>query len=315
MHNRKYSIYSIKVLINICIMRMTTTCFTVSVNLSEINRQVRSLRSHSNQTEAGEAMIDTFARHRPYPLTLGKAWQPERRHNTIYQWRNMMTEAAYEMMTQIESDYKVSTGLADRKDYSIFYGPLCKSKLVLVDQNPGGTPVAGGYKIVNVMKGQHELIEGRSSGQTTEYQAALLMRLLGTHNPEDLRHIQKINRYFRRGTGADKISGMREAAPYVKRILAYIEPELMLFGGAGKDGKEISDFAAALGGRFQLDPQSVVNGPNGTHQALYFCTGMLTVPELRPIRVVGTYHPSKWHQTFHDLAFDRIKAEYDKVAA
>ena len=303
-------------LIFILIMRMTAAGFVIKVNLSGRTRQVRSLGSHSNLTEVGGAAeIIPLLGCWLHSLTLGEAWQPERRHMSLDQWRKIMTAASYETMIQIENDYKASTGLTDRKDYSIFYGPLCKSKLVLIDQNPGGTPISGGYKIVDVMKGKHELIEGRSSGRTTEYQAALLMRLLNTHNAEDLRQIQKINRYFRRGTSADKAAGMREAAPFVKRILAYIEPELMLFGGAGKDGKEISDFASALGGQFKLDAGSVINGPNGTHQALYYCTGAFTVSGLRPIRVIGTYHPSKWHKTFHDIAFDRIKAEYKKIAA
>jgi hypothetical protein len=222
--------------------------------------------------------------------------------------------SAYDLMRQIEQDYQKETRLNDRKDYSIFYGPLLKSSFAVVDQNPGGNPVPDGYRIVDVMNGQHELVEGRNSGPTTRKQAQLLMRLTRSSTPDGLRKIQKINRYFRRGAGADKKAGMREAAPYLKRILAYIEPKLLVVGGAGIRGREINDFARVMGGSFRLDEDSIILGPNGTHEALYFCTGNVSIPGLRPMRVIGTYHPSKWHETFYKKAYAAMETEFKKIA-
>lgn len=221
---------------------------------------------------------------------------------------------AYDLMRQIEQDYKKETGLSDRKDYSIFYGPLVKSSFAIVNQNPGGKPVSGGYEIVDVMNGRHELVEGRGSGRTTQNLARLLMRLTGSNNRDDLRKIQMMNRYFRRGDGADKKAGMREAAPYLKRILSYIEPELLVMGGAGSRGREIDDFARAMDGSFRLDEDSIIMGPNGTREALYFCTGNISIPDLRPMRVIGTYHPSKWHETFYKTAYAAMEDEFKKIA-
>jgi hypothetical protein len=69
--------------------------------------------------------------------------------------------AEVEMMKDVDRRYRNASGLASRDHYSIFYGPLAKSKLLMIGANPGGTP--SNYNIVDTFAGEHEYIEGRNS--------------------------------------------------------------------------------------------------------------------------------------------------------
>ncbi|MDP9416073.1 MAG: hypothetical protein M3Q08_18685 [Pseudomonadota bacterium] len=87
-------------------------------------------------------------------------------------------EPNYELMRAVDRRYQQHTGLASRAHYSIFYGPLAKNNLLVLNANPGGTPA--NYKIVDVMSGHHEYIEGRNSGATTANGAKILQYIAGT---------------------------------------------------------------------------------------------------------------------------------------
>ena len=69
----------------------------------------------------------------------------------------------YDLMRGIERRYRQASGLTDRASYSILYGPLASFPVAMINENPGGTPE--NYKIVNVMAGEHEYVEGRSKRQ------------------------------------------------------------------------------------------------------------------------------------------------------
>lgn len=114
----------------------------------------------------------------------------------------MSTEANYELMRDLENRYQQASGLKSRDQYSIFYGPLRPSKLLMINANPGGSPQA--YTIVDVAVGEHEYIKGRNSGATTRNGAEMLHYIAGANTPESIRGAQIFNRYFRRSPGVDK---------------------------------------------------------------------------------------------------------------
>lgn len=217
----------------------------------------------------------------------------------------MAVQFNVELMQSIEQRYQSISGLASRDHYSIFYGPLRPSSLLVLNANPGGSP--GDYKVVDVMKGEHEYIEGRQSGPTTAKGAEILQHIVGSCRTEDIRGIQVFNRFFRRSRSRPSArlesEYMAEARPYLQELIAFVKPEAILFGGdAGVDR-----FARAHGGQAKGDIPLM--GPNGTHDAVYFRKYELRLPYYKPINAYGIYHPSKLNSTFRQKVFPLLRSE------
>lgn len=214
----------------------------------------------------------------------------------------MSIQANYEMMRDVEDRYQKSSGLKSRDHYSIFYGPLRPCKLLMMNANPGGSPQS--YSIVNVAAGEHEYIEGRNSGPTTRNGAEMLQYIAGSSDPESIRGVQVLNRYFRRSPGVDKAvqsQHMVEARPFLQELINYIQPDAMLFGGDTAVGL----FAAAHRG--EAKGGVPLKGPNGSHEAVYFREYLLSLPYYRSIPAYGIYHPSKMNGVFREKVFPLLR--------
>jgi hypothetical protein len=216
----------------------------------------------------------------------------------------MQNEPNYALMSDIERRYERVSGLTSRDYYSIFYGPLRQSKLLMINANPGGTPQK--YRIVDVMAGQHEYIEGRTSGPTTRNGAEMLMHMAGSDDPEDIRGVQVLNRFFRRSPqrpdSSTEAAFMEEARPFLAELINYIEPEAVIFGGdAG-----VSVFAKAHGGSAKGQPP--LKGPNGSSEAVYLREYELRLPYYRSVPAFGIYHPSKMNGVFREMIFPILKS-------
>lgn len=222
----------------------------------------------------------------------------------------MSTQSNYDLMRDLERRYQQSSGLKSREHYSIFYGPLRPSKFLMMNANPGGSPQS--YTIVDVAAGEHEYIEGRNSGPTTRNGAELLHYIASSSDPESIRGVQVLNRYFRRSPGVDKAvqsQHMVEARPFLQELITYIQPEAMLFGG--DTGVEL--FANAHGGRAK--GAVPLKGPNGSHEAVYFREYELSLPYYRKIPAYGVYHPSKMNGVFRKEVFPLLRERLGNLLA
>lgn len=220
----------------------------------------------------------------------------------------MKIEANYDLMRDIDRRYQEVSGLRSRAFYSIFYGPLLPSRLLMINANPGGSPTS--YRIVDVEAGEHEYIEGRQSGATTRNGAEMLMHIASSSDPESLRGVQVLNRYFRRSPGVEKSSErahMAEARPFLTELINHIRPEAILFGGdAGVD-----IFARAHGGA--AEGGTPIKGPNGSNEATYFREYELHLPEYRTIPAYGVYHPSKMNRVFRETVFPILRERLGRL--
>ncbi len=211
----------------------------------------------------------------------------------------MLIDADYGLMRDIDLRFRVASGLSDRADYSIFYGPLMPSRLLVINANPGGTP--DNYRIVDVMRGEHEYIEGRASGKTTSNGAEILQCIAGGEGLDNIRKIQVLNRFFRRSALRPSANlekrYMHEARPFLTELLHHIQPDALLFGGnAG-----VALFAEAHGA--SLTSGSRIMGPNGSNEAVYFQEYQMQLPGFRKLDAYGIYHPSKMNGIFRDRVF------------
>lgn len=222
----------------------------------------------------------------------------------------MSSNASLELMMDIENRYQEATGLRSRDHYSIFYGPLRPSKFLMINANPGGSPDS--YTIVDVAAGQHEYIEGRNSGPTTRNAAEMLHYIVGSDDPDSIRGVQILNRYFRRSPGVDhkvQAQHMSEARPFLRELINYIKPEAMLFGG--DSGVEL--FAKAHGGKAK--GSTPLKGPNGSHEAVYFREYELSLPYYKTIPAFGIYHPSKMNGFFRREVFPLLRDKLGHLLA
>lgn len=173
----------------------------------------------------------------------------------------------------------------------------------MINANPGGSPQ--NYRIVDVMNGEHEYIEGPSSGPTTSNGAAILQHIIGDNNQESLRRIQVLNRFFRRSPTRPSVSieqlYMKEARPFLEDLINFIEPKVILFGGDAGVGL----FAKAHGAR--LEAGRAIMGPNGSNEAVYFREYRMDLPYYEPVAAYGIYHPSKLNSHFRTEVFPLLR--------
>jgi uracil-DNA glycosylase len=212
--------------------------------------------------------------------------------------------ANFDLMRSIEERYRGATGLSDRRFYSIFYGPLRRHPLLMINANPGGTP--DNFKIVEVMAGQHEYVEGRQSGPTTRNGAEILQALLESESSETVRQAQVLNRYFRR-TAQQPSSELRrqhmdEARPFLAELIQYISPSVLVFGG----DSGLHEFADVHRAHIEEVPGSTILGPNGATAATYLREYVLDLPYYQRVVAFGIYHPSKMNSFFRQQVLPRL---------
>ena len=200
-------------------------------------------------------------------------------------------------MQRLDAAYREGTGLSDRRYYSMFYVVPARSDFLMLNANPGGSP--DNFHIVNVAGGQHEYIEGANSGRTTRNGAELLRYLVGTRDPEGIRHVQVSNISFRRSPDKSRLGlpfsrAVQEAEPFVRELLIFIQPKAILFAG----DKNLHAFARAHGAGIKSFPEESLFGPNGTHEACYFARYLLDIPYLNEVDAYTIFHPSKMNSYF-----------------
>jgi len=217
--------------------------------------------------------------------------------------------AANQFLADLDTRWRAATGLNNRADYSINYSPICPCPLLVLGLNPGGS--ADNFQLVDVAAGGSEYIEGY--GPTSQNIGRLLQRALGVSSPEGIRTVQGSNVIWRRSPSMQSLGirvpvAAKETAPHLVRLISYVGPRAILFGGkAAYDA-----FLGAHKARVVTQGETIL-GPNGSSQAVYFGHSALSLPYLSGnVEAFIVLHPSKG---LRDLAVNRLKFHFARLFA
>jgi hypothetical protein len=144
-------------------------------------------------------------------------------------------------MQRMEIEYQEQTGLRDRDWYTIFYSQVCRTDLLVLGTNPGGSPhnprsiVRASHRYYE--NGEHEYVDSCYPIQAV--MKPFLKNVLGINDAE-LRSVTKSNLIFRRAPNEDliaKIHGLskgnayREAVSTIEQMMEHVQPRLILLEG------------------------------------------------------------------------------------
>jgi len=157
-----------------------------------------------------------------------------------------MTNSDSDFMRDLETRYRVATGLVDRSQYRVFYGPVRRAEMLVLGINPGGDPAdvmpdgvgsRSGGRPHAASAGYHENDESDVLDCDWPENRGLLKLLLPLVDGvrEDLRsRMVKTNVAFRRSSKAHHIdlpAAKSEAAPFLAEIIGRVQPRLVLLAG------------------------------------------------------------------------------------
>ncbi len=144
-------------------------------------------------------------------------------------------------MADIDRRYRTKSGLTERRYYSIFYSRIDPADAIVLGINPGGDPRTWTPELLASQSfyenWEHEYVDCRYAIQ--EPMLPFLTSVLGT-DADGVRRIPKSNLAFRRSVGTDAFKattgmtmtkGQDEAAPFVKEILAFVQPNVIILEG------------------------------------------------------------------------------------
>lgn len=180
------------------------------------------------------------------------------------------TDPEIELMKDLDAEYRVRSGLRDRRFYSIFYSRIPPAPLMILGINPGGDPETwslppGTDEFCSAW--QHDYVDERYSIQAV--MQPLLKRVLGIED-EVLRRIPKTNMVFRRSGGVSKFraqqggmtmwQALEESAPVLQRIICRVSPRAIIF--EGHDALAMFNHAFGVGplGSSLVKPETTANG-------------------------------------------------------
>jgi hypothetical protein len=142
-----------------------------------------------------------------------------------------------EFMRALDRDYRAASKLDERRFYSIFYSKVQPSPVMVLGYNPGGDPDKWDESVLasrSFYEGnEHEYVD-------CNYRLAVAMRkflsnVLRLESMEALRSIAKTNLIFRRSRGQSALmrpsEALREASPFVERIIHRVQPKAIIFEG------------------------------------------------------------------------------------
>ena len=218
-----------------------------------------------------------------------------------------------EWMRDLEERYKFSSRLSDRSQYKIFYSPIRPASFLVLGNNPGGKPekhtpdgmwnFASG-KIVKAAasagyceNNEHDLLDCDWPENKIK---KLLVPLLDGNEDAIRSQVVKTNIAFLRTPKAKDIGAAEknEAAPFLKEIIAYVRPKLILLGGV-----KLDEFATRLS--YQYAPISELERDPGVRQIVFWPAKITVDAEgSRKILAVQVAHASQFSWTYekYDVA-------------
>lgn len=156
-------------------------------------------------------------------------------------------DADIEFMRSLEDEFKALTGVQDRSQFKIFYCPVWRAPVMVLGINPGGDPATiapdgvhyrdgsnrrAASSMGHCENGEHDLLDCTWDENTGLLK--LLIPILGS-SPAIRRGVVKTNLAFLRSRNAKDRRAIErskdESAPFLRRILDRVLPDLILLTG------------------------------------------------------------------------------------
>ena len=197
--------------------------------------------------------------------------------------------AALDFKRDLERDFEAAAMLDGRAFYSATYSLPQQCPVMWFNLNPGGTPED--HQVLSdeqMAKGQHEFWNGH--GKTSKSTGFFIQQIY--QKPvEHLRSIQGTNVAWersRKGRDIDLRAAAIRAAPFLTRYILYVDPSMLIFGGAAAFDLFLTVHKASV-----VETTDTLWGNWGTRQARIFMATTLDVPKLGNIRAITVSHPSR----------------------
>lgn len=208
------------------------------------------------------------------------------------------------LMKDIDRRYRVTSGLTERRFYSIFYSRIDPAMALVLGINPGGNPMNWTEdKLASrsfYENWEHEYVDCRYAIQ--EPMLPFLKQVFRTDN-EGVRRIPKSNLAFRRSSGVDEFKaiygktitqGQQEAMPFVKEIMMHVSPQVILL-----EGMTLLDVFERRYGSLRVSPSKQVETPiyathRGSQVQIFDAREMFVDCLGRTITVIAIGHPSSF---------------------
>lgn len=226
-------------------------------------------------------------------------------------------EGSVDFMRDLEQRYRKATGLADRSQYKIFYGPVRPADLLVLGKNPSGDPA-------DVMPdGKASRSGGKPHAASAAYYEndesdlvdcdwtenrglrKLLMPLVDGEVNALRTRVVKTNVAFRR---AKKVAPKTfelwkdEAAPFLSELVGRVQPSVVLLAGT-----DLGDFVGRHCSDVQLHGTSITD--KDVKQIVWrSATGKLRATNKRAL-IVQVAHASQFNWTYEKYGVA------DKIAA
>ena len=197
--------------------------------------------------------------------------------------------AALDFKSALELSFETAVGIGGRAHYSAVYSLPQPSPVMWVNLNPGGTAedhhVLSDYQLA---QGEHEFWHGH--GKTSKATGAFLQQVFDAPL-ERLRSIQGTNVAWERshkGSDINLRAAAKRAAPFLKRYIQYVRPNVLMFGGSAAFDLFVNTHEIS-----SMKIQEELLGNWGSSQARIFVAAILELPELGRVQAVTVSHPSR----------------------
>lgn len=157
--------------------------------------------------------------------------------------------ATFEFMKSLESRYRIATGLANRSQYKLFYGPVVQAPILTLGINPGGDPLKTSSDGVThddgtistasatyYENGEHDVLDCKWKENSGLLK--ILDPLVDFDHERLRREVIKTNLAFRRSKSKKDIDiklAIEESAPFLDEIIGVVKPKLILLTGVAID--------------------------------------------------------------------------------
>lgn len=227
---------------------------------------------------------------------------------------------AVALMRDIDRRYQETSGLVDRRFYSIFYSRIDPSDALVLGINPGGDPSTWKEDILASSSyyenWEHEYVDCKYAIQ--EPMLPFLMKVFD-RSKEGIRRIPKSNLAFRRSNGVDAFedshgmtltSGQNEAKPFVEEIICCVSPKVIILEGITALTAFRRKYCSRQGTTKLGDP---IHTQHYGQKVRVFCAELLDIPYLqRTIPVIAIGHPSHFG---NKPVFKDVEARASEVVA
>lgn len=218
-------------------------------------------------------------------------------------------------MQSLETRYRAASGLVDRSQYKVFYGPVRPAEILVLGINPGGDPAEMmpdgvryrvGPRVGAASAGYYEKNESDLLDCTWRENNVLkiIVPLVGGDREEVRTQVVKSNVAFRRSKKANEIDIGRaktEAVPFLAEIIEAVRPRLILLTGVRLDefARRYCEISVPVGETVRDDAvkQTVFRAAHVTPRA-----------STAPVLAVQVAHASQFSWTYdrYEVA-DRIR--------